>query len=367
MNKNILAVLGGTVLALTGADASAQQLTLYGEMDTSLDYISDVGGRAQYRADSGLIDGSYWGLRGTEDLGGGNAAIFRLERGFSVTTGEPFDDHPFYVGLQSERYGTLTLGRQYDTMYDYFAPYTLTGGAGGTAFAHPFDNDNANNSWLVSNAVKVASATYGGLSAGAMYAFSNAAGRFAQNRAYGFGAHYDGGAFNAGVAWMHIDGRGASSVGAYDTSVLPGAGLVPAEVAVQREDTIGAGMSYALGDVTLGAAWSRSVHTGVSSADGGAPLPSVAFSNYEVNALWQVTPAFTLAGMYAYTNAAATSAAHWHQGALQAGYQLSKRTDVYTEAIYQRASSGAFAMINSCDPSGGRNQLLVSAGVRHRF
>ncbi|MEX3843597.1 porin [Paraburkholderia sp. BR10882] len=364
MNKNILAVLGGTALAFTGAGASAQQVTLYGEMDASVDYVSDVGGRTQYRAGSGLVDGSFWGLQGTEDLGGGNAAIFRLERGFSATSGEAFNDHPFYVGLQSERLGTITLGRQYDTMHDYFAPFTLTGGAGGTAFAHPFDNDNANNSWLASNAVKYASATYGGFSAGAMYAFSNEAGRFAQNRAYGFGVHYEGGPFSAGVAWMHINGRGASSVGAYETSVLPGAGLVPTEVAVQREDIIGAGMSYALGDVTLGAAWSRSIHTGVSEADGGAPLPSIAFSNYEVNALSQVTPAFSLAGMYAYTG---TTSAHWHQGALQAGYQLSKRTDVYTEAIYQRASSGALAMINTCDPSGGRNQVLVAAGIRHRF
>ncbi|CAG9247496.1 Outer membrane protein (Porin) [Paraburkholderia unamae] len=367
MNKTPFTVLGGTVLAFAGTGASAQEMTLYGEIDASVAYVSDVGGRAQYRAGSGLIDGSFWGLQGKEDLGGGNAAVFRLERGFSVTSGESVDDHPFYVGLASERFGALTLGRQYDTMHDYFAPYVLTGGTGGTTFAHPFDNDNANNSWLASNAVKVASATYGGFSAGAMYAFSNTAGRFAQNRAYGFGAHFDGGPFNAGVAWMHLDGRGESPLGAYDTSVLPGAGLVPTEVAVQREDMIGAGMSYVLGDVTLGAAWSRSIRSGMSEAEGGGPLPSGAFSNYEVNAVWQATPALSLAGMYAYTGASSANAAHWHQGAVQAVYQLSKRTDVYSEAVYQRASSGALAMINTCDASGGRNQLLVAAGVRHHF
>nr|WP_233271930.1 porin [Paraburkholderia acidiphila] len=357
-------MLGGTVLACAGITADAQEVTLYGEIDTGVAYVNNVGGRSQYRSTSGLIDGSFWGLQGTEDLGDGNAAIFRLERGFSATSGQAFDDHPFYVGLRSERMGTLTLGWQYDTMHDYFAPYVLTGGAGGTAFAHPFDNDNANNSWLASNAVKYESATYGGFSAGAMYAFSNAAGRFAQNRAYGFGAHYDGGPFNAGVAWMHIDGRGVSTVGAYDTSVLPGAGFAATEVTVQREDTLGAGASYTLGDVTLGAAWSRSIHTGISQADDGAPLPSIAFSNYEANAVWQVTPATSLAAMYAYTDA---SSAHWHQAAVQADYQLSKRTDVYTEAIWQRASSGAFAMINTNDASSGRSQLLVAAGIRHRF
>jgi hypothetical protein len=72
-------------------------------------------------------------------LGYGNHATFRLERGFSVTTGADQNDHP---------YGrTLTLRHQYDSIQDYLAPFTLTGG--GTAFAHPFDNDdNANDSWL---------------------------------------------------------------------------------------------------------------------------------------------------------------------------------------------------------------------------
>jgi predicted porin len=46
---------------------------------------------------------------------------------------------------------------------------------------------------------------------------------------------------------------------------------------------------------------------------------------------------------------------------------LSKRTDVYAEAIYQRASAGALAVINTNDPSSNRNQVLVATGIRHRF
>ncbi len=127
---------------------------------------------------------------------------------------------------------------------------------------------------------------------------------------------------------------------------------------------MGAGLSYAFGDVTVGGAWSRSIQTGLVNADSGAVLPSAAFSNYELDAVWQVTPAVWLASMYAYTHA---SSAHWHEGALQAGYQLSKRTDLYSEAVYQRASSGTPAVINSIDPSSSRNQVLVATGTRHRF
>lgn len=86
-------------------------------------------------------------------------AIFRLERGFSVATGEGFNDHPVYVGLGLDAFGTLTLGRQYDSIHDYFAPFTLTGSNGGTAFAHLVDNDNTNNSYLAANSVKYTTAT----------------------------------------------------------------------------------------------------------------------------------------------------------------------------------------------------------------
>ncbi|WP_085486518.1 porin [Paraburkholderia susongensis] len=352
-------------LAFLSANAHAQSsVTLYGELDTGLAYVSNVSGNAQYKATAGLIDGSYWGLEGSEDLAGGNKAIFRLERGLSVTTGEGLNDHPYYVGLANETYGTVTLGQQYDSIHDYFAPFTLTGGAGGTAFAHPFDNDNANNSYLARNSIKYAGPSIGGFSFGGMYAFSNAAGQFANNRAYSVGANYQNGPFNAGAAYLHVNGRGNTLGGAYDTVNLPGSNRDIFEANAQTQNTYGVGASYAVGDFTLGAAWSRSTYSGVTDADSGSALPSAGFSNYEINGVYQLTPAMSLAGMYTYTKG---SGAHWHQGALQAVYGLSKRTDTYLETVYQRASSGPPVVINTSDPSAGRSQLLVAAGIRHRF
>ncbi|SCZ42401.1 Outer membrane protein (porin) [Burkholderia vietnamiensis] len=355
----------GIALSLPAASAHAQSsVTLYGELDAGVAYVNNVSGHSQYLLTSGLIDGSYWGIKGSEDLGGGFAALFRLERGYSVATGEDLNDHPFYVGLDGESLGTVTFGHQYDMVYDYFAPFTLTGGNGGTAFAHPFDNDNANNSYLASNSVKYTSANLGGFSFGAMYAFSNRAGAFAENRAYGLGANYAAGPFKVGAAWMHVNGRGEGGTGAYDTAALPGTGGTPLNAAVGRQDTFAAGASYSVGDVTVAGAWSRVVNTGVIDADSGAAMRSSSLSNYEVNATWQLTETIALAGMYTYTAAAGP---HWHTGALQCDYTLSKRTDLYIESVYLRGSSGSTVAINGIDPSSGRNQLLVATGIRHKF
>jgi general bacterial porin, GBP family len=362
---NIPALAAALALLPFSAAVRAQSsVTLYGEVDAGLAYVSNVGGHAQYKATSGLIDGSFWGLQGSEDLGGGNKALFRLERGFSVMTGESFNDHPYFVGLSNEALGTLTLGHQYDLVHDYFAPFTLTGGTGGTAFAHPFDNDNANNSYLASNSVKYASPQWAGFTFGAMYAFSNGAGQFANNRAYSFGANYQNGPFSAGAAYLHANGRGNTSVGAYDVVALPGSNRDVFDAAVQTQNTYGVGANYVLGDFTLGLAWSRSTYSGVTDADSGDAAPSVGFSNYEINGLYQLSPTVVLAGMYTYTKG---SGAHWYEGALQADYLLSKRTDTYVEAVYQRASSGAPAVINTSDPSSSSNQLLAGVGIRHRF
>ena len=337
---------------------------LYNELDASITYTSNVNGHSQYRLTSGTIDGSYWGLQGSEDLGGGARAIFRLERGLSVATGEGLNDHPMYVGIGTDTLGTVTFGSQYDSIHDYFQTFTLTGNTGGTAFAHVLDNDNANNSFLASNSVKYTSANYGGFSFGGLYAFSNEAGAFSDNRAYSVGANYSIGSFNAGAAYLHNNGRGNTTIGAYDSLTLPGSGNTVFNANVQRQNTFGIGMSYELGEFTLSGAFSRAINSGVTDADTGDAMPSLALNNYEINGIYKLTPAIQLSGMYVYTSG---GGAHWHEGALQVDYLLSKRTDVYLESIYQRASSGAPAIINTNDPSSGRNQLMLSTGIRHRF
>src|SRR6202011_3782019 len=106
-----------------------------------------------------------------------------------------------FVGLSSD-FDTVTMVRQYDSVVDYLGPLTATGSWGDTYFAHPGDNDNANNSLRMNNSVKYQSANYGGLSFSGLYAFSNQAGGFADNRAYSAGAGYQNGGLKLGAAYL---------------------------------------------------------------------------------------------------------------------------------------------------------------------
>ena len=83
MRKSLLAV----ALAFAFPTAFAQSnVTLYGIVDVGVERL-DVGGLSGTRLASGISQGSRWGVRGTEVLGGGYSAIFTLESRISIDTG----------------------------------------------------------------------------------------------------------------------------------------------------------------------------------------------------------------------------------------------------------------------------------------
>ncbi|MGH2521624.1 MAG: porin [Anaerolineales bacterium] len=143
-NKNTVKMLGlaATVALLNGQTANAQQgsssVQLYGIVDAAMTSATTGGaaGVRNMRVDSGVYRSSYWGFRGSEDLGGGLKAIFNLEAGFESDTGAatayagnpgfvgtaPAPSIPMgfnrrsFVGVQGN-YGTLKLGRDYTAGY----------------------------------------------------------------------------------------------------------------------------------------------------------------------------------------------------------------------------------------------------------
>lgn len=103
------ALITGTALALLATGATAQQLTVHGRLDLSIAQRANAADNLELRNGSG----SRFGLRGSEDLGGGLSAVFGLEHRFDADTGEagsPFWGGKSVVGL-SGSFGTVTLGR----------------------------------------------------------------------------------------------------------------------------------------------------------------------------------------------------------------------------------------------------------------
>ena len=112
-------------LAVLGAFATVAQaqssVTLYGIVDVNVQYFDPKpsGADSVTRIDSGHQSGSRWGMRGSEDLGGGLKGVFTLEGGYSPDTGTIGQStatttrlfgRQAWAGLQGG-FGTIVLGR----------------------------------------------------------------------------------------------------------------------------------------------------------------------------------------------------------------------------------------------------------------
>jgi predicted porin len=86
--KKLTLVAAAAMGLLSGAAAMAQStVTLYGLVDGGYNRVSGLRQGTINTIASGIMEGSRFGLRGTEDLGGGYKAIFVLENRFEVDTG----------------------------------------------------------------------------------------------------------------------------------------------------------------------------------------------------------------------------------------------------------------------------------------
>ncbi len=134
MNKKVMALAVAGVLTAPAAFAQSSNVQLYGRANLGLDYYSATGASSQGAVPGDLIDyegrmrvfdnSSRVGLRGTEDLGNGLKAIFQIETGVAIDSGQAqgaggianaskgtWASRDSFVGLDSG-FGRLTFGRQ---------------------------------------------------------------------------------------------------------------------------------------------------------------------------------------------------------------------------------------------------------------
>ncbi|WP_044043235.1 porin [Caballeronia insecticola] len=377
-------VISLAMLACAATSVHAQSsVTLYGVLDEGFDFTTNVASNRVYELTSGYASGSRWGMRGVEDLGAGTKAVFQLESGVNLSNGAAGQGgrmfgRQAYVGLSNDRLGSVKLGRQYDSVVDYLAPTTANGNWGGYLLAHPFDNDNTDNSFRVNNTVKYASPNIDGLQFGGTYSFSNDT-SFANNRQYSAGASYANGGLLLGAAYLRADGTGLNANGAIATN--------DASFIAQRMQIFGAGVNYTFGRATAGFAYTNSSYRdpvtngyiGVPLASAGNTLKNLKYQNFEVNGKYQFTPAFFIGAQYVYSietydSTAGTVRPRIHSAGLMADYFISKRTDFYVQGAYQKitGSSTDSVMDQAFVPgtqglSSNSQQFVARVAMRHAF
>lgn len=387
MKKIALSTLSLALLGAAGAAQAQSSVTLYGVIDNSLTYVHHASGSQNLWAlgntSGGDLAGSRWGLKGQEDLGGGLAAIFQLENGFDPSNGRlgqgnrEFGRQAF-VGLTSQTYGTLTLGRQYDPVVDLVQAITADNYFG-SAFSTPGDVDNYDNSSRTSNAIKYLSPTYAGFQFEAMYALGGVAGSTGSGQTWSLAAAYNNGPLGLAAGYFKADNTNTLTGGVRTTWTGTSDGTFdgPINLGYVSAKSIGIARlaaQYTVGPFTMGASYSNAQY----KPDGFSTFGSTekynvgqGFFNY------QATPALLLGLGYSYTKSSGDTSATYHQASLGADYSLSKRTDVYLVGAYQHASGttsdgaggsvAAQASIGSYGYSGTSSQELVALGLRHKF
>jgi predicted porin len=300
---------------------------------------------------NGGLSSNYWGIRGSEDLGGGLKANFQLEQGIATNTGAIKDggfDRVSTLGL-SGNFGEVKIGRDYTPLYSVINSADVFARTAATTFGLVPVGTRA------SNMISYETPTFSGFSAkfmtGQNEAVSTTSGittANTTNSTSGMSATYANGPL------MVTAGYGESK-GPNDESTVFGSGVTQTALTAKSEGTA-ISASYDLGVAKLFGNYTQGKTTGAA--------PSVTVKSEETNiGVSYPIGAFTL--LAAYGNNKQTSTGTDRSGddfVIGAVYSLSKRTSLYAKAGTYNKSSGT---LNSA--AYDAKTTATAIGVRHTF
>jgi len=331
MKTRILALAASACIASV---AQAQSnVTIYGVIDAGIAHENN-GSTSVTRLDSGILNSSRLGFKGSEDLGGGLAAIFQIESGFSVDTGAQADAAKFFnrqsfVGLTNS-FGTVRMGRQVNPVYANnatFDPFKI-GMAGDSSRLISFNGSRTDNLLTYSYAAN-------GFRGELQYGFGEVAGNTSANRTVAGYFGYQEGPVDIVVTHQNI--RNPSDTGSTEMTLLGGNyqfGWAKLYAAYAREKGIILGTTNHLDQ--------RDLLLGLTAKAG--DVGTIAFS-------------------YIRKTDKALINADASQVAIGYIYDLSKRTALYTSYGQLRNDSAAKYKVVAA----GTTDKLLNAGVRHFF
>jgi predicted porin len=329
MKKSLVAL---AVLATTGAAMAQSNVTLYGRIDTSIG-SEKLNGVSTSKMFSGNLTSTRWGLRGSEDLGGGLKAIFGLEQGFDSSdgtqaAGSAFDRQSI-VGL-SGGFGTVKLGR-HDTSFDDIRDLAVSSNLWDSEFTPTkiaYTAGVPDYSSRASNQIRYESPSFGGFTVGVGYGLDETASPVKRD-VLSYNLRYRAGALDVGFGYQE---QKHESVPATD-----------------REYTALSG-AYNFGVARLSAGYNRA-ENGAGLKDNELSIGvNVPVGNLDFSVGYARSKSETAAG--------ATSAKGSGFGA-GVTYALSKRTKLYGAYLDGDVENGAGVTTT--------DRRLFSLGVRHDF
>lgn len=365
MKKSLIAL---AVLAASGAAMAQSTVTLYGIADVwlgsaSVDKGDGKGSLAQTKLDNAAFNGNRWGMKGSEDLGGGLKANFQLESGFSMDSGAQGQGALFgrqaWVGM-SGGFGSVQLGRMSTAIYNVsgasnagfdsaFSPLSSIGRVSDQGNAQALSGATG-NTLRFNNAVQYTTPTMSGLTAQVQYAMGeNKTSASDADSAMGLNLAYTGGPVGVQFAYQVETCKTAGST--LGTAACAGTD--------DRKFTL-LGAQYDLGVAKLMASYGRASNiAGVNDASS---------NEYQFGVDVPVGSALTVSASYAKANdnstqsrrvnAAGTGDASREGYGIVAKYALSKRTFVY---------GGYEADKQTQDSVADYKHSLFAVGVNHKF
>lgn len=364
-------LVGASLLIAAGGAAAQSSVTLYGVADTFVQYLGN-GAVHSWSMRSGGNSGSNFGLKGSEDLGGGLKAIFTLENGYTINNGGFFVDSStmFYrqawVGLSAEKYGSLTFGRQYQPTFwavyptDPFRGDEVLSPLSAAASAldrHTFATQSA--SGRSSNTIVYQSPIVAGLKLYAMYGFSATVTQpVAQTvgNILDLALTYSGYGAYVGLAYQNVHAG---------TAAIPG---LPSALNLLGTERFTGALAYRIGIVNLQLNYtynrSKDAPAGSLAARLGA---NNSYSIAEVGATIQASPADTVEIAAIERD---VRGVHDNTPGVQLGFEhlLSKRTTLYARAGYMKNNGSATMSWPGISVSGqNATQTMVATGMSYRF
>ncbi|CAG4895982.1 porin [Paraburkholderia gardini] len=384
-------LLAASLLTFGMAAQAQSSVTLYGRLDAGLEYMSGVpqgtgangqatGSTNRFRAESGDWGTSLWGMKGVEDIGGGNKVLFQLEGSFNTMNGTGPGGGGLFnrwatVGMSNNQFGTLLLGRELfisNGVWDF----------------DPFGQSNWSSASLVrgrnwpqsSNNISYQSPKVAGFDFYGQYALSNATnwngnGSTVQGREGGAQITYTNALFQ--IRGMYDEIRNPSNGqlgGAYNalnggtvgTDNANGNGIY----GYSREYT--AAVNVFLGQFKIQGAYQAIRSSGMSDLAPGQPTT---LDHEWGGVTWQATPAAALIAAVYHVNGnnGAGNATIYTIGG---SYNLSKRTLLDIQIATTQNSKTANYGLNANNygdaaatdnPLPGHSQSGVYAGIQHSF